>query len=556
MSGYPHIDKPWEKFYVIDNKTSVTTTNTIYENFKIVTDQKCDSLAIVDNFSGKKYTYVELLQEVDCFANGLLSLGLGVGSRVGMLGFNALVDPIVFLASNKIGASVMFLAPEDGPKDIAKFVELLDAIVIENIFIEMEPIINPDEKPAIVWGDAEASRPNCIVYNELISKNDGAAVPVKYEKDRPSLIIFSSGSTGAPKPIVHSDYSINCAVRNMQLTDFPFNDENLLIKIIPSHIGLGSITTMITGLLSGVPYIQIKGMPNPVIDLAIEAIDIISNFKLWLSKNNLSNRYGLLFFAAPYFAKEIHNVIDSIEDLSFIKAILLGGSKMDKGDLDAFDKTFRDKGLSVPIGNGYGQNELGGAVALNTVNHNFNGSAGYPVYGTTVRIVDRDTLEDLPFNSEGIILEQSDSKFLYYLNMPEKTEETIVCLSDGTCWYNSTDLGYMNEDGYIFITGRTTRTIIKSDHKVSLESVEEKIYSLDFIKEVAVVPMDDDGNTVTFISTNNSIDENQALTIINSDECGLSLFEKTEKVVIVNEIPRMDNGKINYVLLNEQAKQM
>ena len=147
--------------------------------------------------------------------------------------------------------------------------------------------------------------------------------------------------------------------------------------------------------------------------------------------------------------------IDKFNDLSHLKGILLGGSKMTESELNTMNKLFAEKGLTVPICNGYGQNEMAGAVALNTIQHNKNGSAGFPTYGTDIRIVDRNTLKDVPFNTSGLILEKSDSRFLYYLNMPEKTKRSTIILSDGSEWYDSTDIGYMDEDGFLFITGRT-----------------------------------------------------------------------------------------------------
>lgn len=551
MTGYSHIDKPWEKYFDLSKKSSIDVNKTIYENFFMTATSNIDELAIIDYLSGVKITYKELLDQIDLFAQALSKIGIGENKKVGMLGFNALIDPIVLLGANKVGAAVMFLAPEDGSKDLAKFVQHLDAVVMEGFTAEMEPLINPDNKPIVVWGDCKCKlRDNCLAYDTFIEQGSEVKTGVsKFSLDQPALIIFSSGSTGAPKPIVHSNYTVNAAVEKMGLSDYPLDSTNLLVKCVPSHIGLGSITTMLVGLLIGVPYIQMKGFPYFYEGLKKEIASLISNYRDWLEANKLNKEYGLLIFAAPMFATALFMMSPMIKDMSFIRGMLLGGAKMLAPDIEKMNCTFEKLGLSVPLCNGYGQNELAGAAALNTVNHNKNGSAGYPVHNTNVRIVDRDTFKDVKLGVEGQILEQSNSQHLCYLGMPEKTAESFITLPDGTVWYNTMDLGYMDKDGFLYITGRTNRVIIKSDHKISLESVEEKIGLLDFVVEVAVVPLDEEGNTICYACVNNDISEEALLDLLQQEFVGLSIFEMPVKASIVEGLPRLDSGKIDFTYL-------
>ena len=558
LTGYPSIDKPWLKYYGEETTHKIDLCDTIYNNFLKIANKKPDSLAFIDFKTGLKTTYSQLLQQADDFANSLAAMGIGNCNKIGVLGFNSLVDPVAVLGSNKIGSTVIFVDPNGGVPEIAKNVDSLDILVLENIFAEMESAINQREIPVIVYGENSVSfRPNCIDYKCFIDKGSNYNIsPSEYEGERPSLVVFSSGSTGAPKPIVHSDYTVNAAVQKMLYSDFPLTEDNFLIKAIPSHIGLGVITTMLTALLAGIPYIQLKGFPDPVLDLLGETNDLISNYKQWLAENGFDTNSNLLLFAAPIFAKFMMKEIDRFDDLSFLSGILLGGSKMTKEELDLMDTVFSAKGLKTPVCNGYGQNEMAGAVSLNTVSHNKNGSAGYPVYNTNIRIVDRYTLDDVPFNTVGQILEQSDSRFLYYLGMPEKTEKAKITLSDGSEWYDSTDLGYMDEDGFLFITGRTTRVVIKADHKVSMDVIEEKIRKIDFVREVAIVPSVVEGDVIAFLCLNKAISADKIMDLLNTEQVGLSIFEVPARVKIVDELPRMNNGKVDYMKLEKIAKKI
>lgn len=556
LTGYPSIDKPWLKYYTEEKNIDFDINQTIYNNFKKVACKKPDDLAFIDFITGIKVTYSELLNQSDKFANSLNAIGITNESKVGVLGFNSVIDPVVLLGANKIGATTVFVNPDGGPKEIAESVINLDILILQNIFVELEPIINVNHIPVIVCGDCpQLPSPRCKYYKDFIG--NGKEVEEFIPKaDLSALVIFSSGSTGIPKPIVHSNHTVNAAILKMLYSDFSINNDNFLIKAIPSHIGLGVITTMLVGLLSGTPYIQLNGLPNPATGLTEETFDLIANYDTWLQKNGFNKNMGLILFAAPYFAKFLLSHIDELTDLSMIKGILLGGAKMLKEELDVMDLAFAEKGLQVPICNGYGQNEMGGAVALNTVHHNKNGSAGYPVYGTTVRIVDRYTKEDLPYNTVGQILEKSESKFICYMGMPEKTDAATIILSDGTEWYDSTDLGYMDEDGFVYISGRTNRVVIKTDHKVSLDVVEAKIKSIPAVNDVAVVPYPngkEEGDTMAFVVLADEYTE-LSLADINDTKYDLTIFESPVKLVIIKELPRMNNGKVDYRALEKRSR--
>lgn len=553
-TGYPSIDKPWLRYY--DKTIRLDKTKTIYEHYQIFANNCPDDVAFIDYRTGYKLTYGQLLKEADLLASAFIKNGFSEKSMIGLLGFNCSVDPIALLAVNKIGAILKFIDPDNNPMGMATSIVDLDLLILENVFLPLEPMINNKAIPVVIYGEHhENTRDNCVEYSSYVNSsnnNQGDSISFNKGSDSPAVIIYSSGSTGVAKPIVHSNQTILSAVEKMLSSDFPISKDNVIIKAIPSHIGLGSITTMTTALLSGMTYIQLKGLPEPVEGLANETVEVLANYKKWMEENELDNTKGLLLFAAPYFADFIVKSIDTIDDLSFVSGILLGGAKMEKESLDSMDSVLKQKGLSVPICNGYGQNEMAGAVALNTVHHNKNGSAGYPVIDLEIKVIDRETLEEVPYNRTGLIVEKSNSAFLRYHNLNELTEKTRIELSDKSIWYNSNDLGYIDEDGFVFITGRTNRVIIRADHKVSLTAIEEKINTLDMVESVAVVA-NSPKKVVVFICTN--MDKETAETAIKTN-INLTAYEMPDIVLVVNEIPRMNNGKVDYQALEKEAEKL
>ena len=554
LTGYPSIDKPWLKYY---KKTiRLEKSKSIYEHYLSIAKSCPDEIAFIDYRSGYKLTHDQLLNQADLLALSFIKNGFSAKSMIGLLGFNCSVDPIALLAVNKIGATLKFVDPDNNPMGMASNIVGLDLLILENVFLPLEPIINTKGIPVVIYGEHnETVRENCVQYDCYVNSNENNQLdsPATIdEADSPAVIIYSSGSTGVAKPIVHSNRTILSAVEKMLSSDFPICKDNVIIKAIPSHIGLGSITTMTTSLLSGMTYIQLKGLPEPVEGLANDTVGVLANYKKWMKENELDSSKGLLLFAAPYFADFIVKAIDTIDDLSFVKGILLGGAKMEKESLDSMELVLNQKGLSVPICNGYGQNEMAGAVALNTVHHNKNGSAGYPVMDLEIKVVDRETLEEVPYNQTGLIVEQSTSAFLRYHNLNELTAKTRIELPDKSIWYDSNDLGYIDEDGFIFITGRTNRVIIRADHKISLTAIEEKINTLDMVESVAVVS-NTKNNVVVFVCTN--MDKETIETAIKST-VNLTAYEMPDIVLAVNEIPRMNNGKVDYQTLEKEAERL
>ena len=569
LTGYPSIDKPWLKYYA-DKNIDFDVNTTLYNNLKNVVEKAANDLAIINYRTCEKTTFCELLSKVDEFANGLKAAGVDKADKIVVLTFNSFIDAIALFGANKIGAVVEFLDPESDITQMQSHSSNAKVLIVEGVFLPLAKMIS-DSLPTIVYNSSKSIEgKNHIQYEDFIKTGEHSSSYIIDDIHLPAIIIFSSGSTGAPKPIVHSNFSVNSAIKKMLLSDFPLTNDNFMVKTIPSHIGLGVITSMLVALMAGMPQIVLGTIDENVFDfetsdpslipmlMVSESLNLIRSYKSWSANNGFVNTRGMVFFAAPIFFKFILSQEQNISDMSFIKGILLGGSKMSAEELELMENVFVQKGLTVPIGIGYGQNELCGAVALNTVHHNKNGSAGYPVRGTNIRIVDRDTYENVRYNQVGLILEQSDSAFLYYDKMPEETEKKKIILPDGTEWYNSNDLGYMDENGFLFITGRINRVVIKSDHKVSMDVVESKIKAVPGIQDAAVVPYangGEDGDTIVFVVL---AEQNIDITLdfINKQEHDLTVFERPEKLVIVNELPRMNNSKVDYRALEKEAEKL
>ncbi len=239
--------------------------------------------------------------------------------------------------------------------------------------------------------------------------------------------------------------------------------------------------------------------------------------------------------------------------------MLAGGSAMSQEELEILDATFASKGCTVPVCVGYGQNEMAGGVTMNENGANKRGSAGRCMAYTMLKIVDMNTGAPVPNNTVGKILERSESLFIGYENKPEQTKESFVTDENGDEWFDTKDIGYIDDDGFLFFVGRTSRTIIRLDVKASLDKIESKITMSKYVKEVGVialksVPYD---TPIAFVTLNDEyvgddITPDAILNEIQSSRNPLNDPEMVEKLYIVESLPYLSSGKIDYRTL--QAK--
>lgn len=462
--------------------------NTLYQTYLNAQSNNREKIALFTR-ECEAITHDRMFDEIDKVASWLLTHKTNNNYKVGIISSSSYEEAVILFATNKIGGITKFI---DFTKNSAEIIDsisgsMINLLVIGCEFMPMEPLINKSNLPVIIIGeDQKVLKPHHYAYKKIINEEEcDTSIPEEFKNNTCAVIINSSGTTGIPKPIELSDYALNAAVSKMLETDYPLHENTLVLKTIPSHIGLGLITTLYTCLIVGVPvvYIASRGPQEGI----KSTIGFMAEYERFLNKFHLDKETKLLIFAAPMFYRFISQSLDFLPDLSFVGCMLAGGSAMSKEELEKLDSVFAKKGCKVPILNGYGQNEMAGAVALNQNSKNRRGSAGVAVSDTKIRIVDIASNRDLPNNTIGKVLEQSDSLFLQYENMPEATKKAFIIDRDGNTWFDTNDLGYLDEDGFLFITGRTSRVVIKYDCKISLDIIENKIRESRFVKEAGVI---------------------------------------------------------------------
>jgi acyl-[acyl-carrier-protein]-phospholipid O-acyltransferase/long-chain-fatty-acid--[acyl-carrier-protein] ligase len=291
--------------------------------------------------------------------------------------------------------------------------------------------------------------------------------------DDTCTIIFSSGSTGDPKGVVltHGNIAANAESTIQAIDPVP---EDRLLGILPFFHSFGYTVTLWVPLQVGA---SIAYHPNPLQPREI---------------GEICRKYlCTIFLATPTFLRSYLRRCDP-DDFKSLRLLVCGAEKMPTTLAQEFKAKFGVEPLE-----GYGCTELSPVAAVNVPDWqddsakqkgNKPGTIGLPIPGVAARIVQRETLQDLPQGQEGLLLMYGANVMKGYLGRDDLTQKKIV---DGG-WYLTGDIAFIDKEGFITITGREERFAKIAGEMVPLEKVEEELHLIlktsDKVCVVAAIP--------------------------------------------------------------------
>lgn len=523
---------------------------------KKVKEEKLGNKKIVFTMDGKSKTYGQLYEEAKNIAIGLQNKGFKKGDTLACIFLNSIDEASVLFAALAIGVKVKYIDFTKGLGAIKKYLNESDinGIIMDDMFKMMIPFIYKKDIPFIIAdNNKNYSIFNICTLNRFMKNNKGEIIIVN-DKDTPAIEITSSGTTGTPKPIIHSVYSLNCGINKVMYEEFSLGEGSVITKVIPSHIAMGVVGILCSAIYSETPVVMVRG--NNAQECADNTMKLVREFKDFVKGNNMPPNTKLTLFSSPIFLKTIADNIEMFDDLSYLGTLLSAGSKLSEDVINYICEKLELKGcFSKPV-NVYGQNEMHLQTANNDNGNKF-GTVGTPTIGTNIIIVD-DNNEIVEPNAEGRVLEQSDTFFAEYENMPEKTANAFITLQDGTVWFDTQDKGFIDQDGFITITGRYSRSMVRFDCKISLELIEEKLKKHREIKDCVMIALEqeneEDNIPILFIdSDNKKISYEKIIKDLKKKGIELSEYELPEYVEFI-KMPYLSSQKPDLLKLTEYAK--
>jgi acyl-[acyl-carrier-protein]-phospholipid O-acyltransferase / long-chain-fatty-acid--[acyl-carrier-protein] ligase len=271
-----------------------------------------------------------------------------------------------------------------------------------------------------------------------------------------ATIIFSSGSTGDPKGVMLTHHNILSNIEALRIV-FRVSAEDNICSALPFFHSLGFTGTVWFPLLSGFSAVY---HTNPLDGAKIAEV--------------VRENHSTLLLATPTFLLAYLRRATK-EDFASLRLVITGAEKLSARTADAFEEKFGIRPLE-----GYGATELSPVISLNLPDVEIDGvyqagskegSAGHPITGVAIQVIDTETGGPLPPGESGLIQVKGPNLMLGYLNQPK---QTYTAIHDG--WYSTGDIGWMDKDGFLTITDRLSRFSKIGGEMVPHLAIEEELH--------------------------------------------------------------------------------
>ena len=454
-----------------------------------------------DNITYRNVSYKEFKQEYRNLGTGLYNLGLK-DKRVIIISKNRYEWCLSYISVLNGGMIAVPLDKSLTEVEIENSIlrAKADAIIFEKEFVEIVEKVrakgNSNLREYICMDKNDEFKTMADVMKkgkELLDEGNTDYDNAKIDPDKMSILLFTSGTTSASKIVMLSHRNIAANIYSMHLVeDFRNTDVNL--AFLPFHHTFGSTAMIIflscgaaTAFPDGLRYIaqnlnEYKATFFVGVPLLIESI--YKKIMKEVDKQGKTNlvKYGrigcnvLRKVGIDVRRKLFKQIIDQLG--GSLRMIISGAASLDK----EVSKGFNEMGIKTL--QGYGLTETSPVLAAENYKYIKYGSCGFPMPDVEIKIVDK--------NEEGIgeIIAKGPNVMLGYY---ENEEATNAVLKDG--WFYTGDLGYIDEEGFLFITGRKKDVIVlKNGKNIYPDEVETLINKLDIVKECMVfgLPKNDD----------------------------------------------------------------
>ena len=367
-----------------------------------------------------------------------------------------------------------------------------------------------------------------IEVEELGQADDSQAPglpPAGQAGEELALIIYTSGTTGKPKGAMLSN---NNLLRNVEavIAELELTSEDRMACLLPMFHSFSMTVCVLLPMTQGLSVVAVKSLHPPK--------NIIAELLL---------HQASVLPAIPQLYRMLANV--QMPPGMALRICVSGAAPLPLEVLKAFNEN-----VGIPLLEGYGLSETSPVASFNPLHGEKKaGSVGLPIRGVAFQIWN-DVGEVLPTGEQGEICIKGHNIMIGYWNNPEATAAAIK----GE-WFLSGDIGYLDEDGYLYITDRKKDMLLVNGINVYPRELEEVIYQFDGVKEAAVIGINDPRKGDLVVACVAAIEgatiEDAALLAFLKDK--LAAYKMPRRVIQLEALPRNATGKILKTKLREIA---
>ncbi len=477
-------------------------------------------------FEGRRIGYGELEASASRLAHALRAHGVAAGDRVALFLPNVPEYLVAYYAAQKLGAvtvsinaifrtaEVEYLLVDSGAKVVFTTGELAQFVPRERCPVLAHVVVCEGDAPA-----------GTAVLADWCAGHEARFEPVECAADAPAALLYSSGTTGFPKGVTLTQSNIGSNVASAAKYSGYRADDRLAVFLPLFHV-YGQNYIMNAAVLAGATLVLFRRF---VPDQVLEAIQ----------RERIT-----MFFGVPTIFIGLLSMDLSKYDLSSIRYEMSAAATMP----EEISRRWTDR-FGRRVYEGYGLTECSPFACYNDlVEHRF-GSVGRAVEGFELAIFD-ETDREVARGEWGEIVIRGPGVMQGYWNRPE---DSAQALRGG--WLHSGDIGRMDDDGYVFIVDRVKDMINLSGFKVWPAEVEQYLYKLPQVQEVAVygLPHPEKGEQVVAAVVPKPGQALSADDVIAYCRANIAAYKVPARVDIVSELPKSPTGKILKRVLRDQA---
>ena len=564
QTGFASVDKPWLKYYSEEAINAALPECTIYEYLMANNRDYPGDVAI--SYFSRKITFGELFKQIDRCANALSAIGVKPGEIV-TVALPSIPEALYLVyALNKIGAVANMIHPLAGENEIIHYLNEVNSRVaflfdgtyriiqnsIHQTGVEKAIIITAGESlPAglkvffrLKTGSLKLSDKTFCTWKQFLAAGKAAKAEAA-EKDihTTAIISHTGGTTGEPKGVMCSDYNVN-ALMHQIVSGFDYDRHGCSLVVLPPFINYSLVEAMLAMLAIGYELVLIPDYKP-------------DQFAVYLSKYHPS----VVLSIPPYWEALLTCEKTEDLDLSCFEHIYYGGEGMTPEKEISINAFLTAHGSKSELCKGLGSTELVAAATQSSPDNNMIGSVGIPLVKTNCKIVDTITMEELPYQENGEICFSGPSLMLGYYNHPNETADVIKTLENGERWLRTGDVGHLDENGVLYVTGRIKRIFMTKgrDEQITkvfpgrVESALSRSAAVAMCCVIGVPDAERINYPKAFVVLRNDIVQSEAVTeeILHFCREELPEYMVPEVVEYVDDLPRTERGKIDYRALEK-----
>lgn len=558
---------PWLKYFGDMPAHLDYPKGSMYEAVResAITKKKMNSVAY--EFQGKKTNYKQFLNKIEVLGKAYKSIGIDEGDMVTVCMPNTPQGVDTFYALNRIGAVPAMIHPLSAVGEIAFYINTTQskAVLVVDLFYEkvleaLKQVKHPvkvvvahikDELPFplnMLYPLTVKKKPaplpkdnkNVIDWSDFISGGKKVKLSDKFPKaEDTAVILFSGGTTGTSKGIRLTNLNMN-ALAAQVAANAGFTMEGLrMFSVMPLFHGFGLGVGIHTALMASGTCI------------------IIPQFTIKTYARDVKKYKPNVIVGVPTLYEALLRSEGFDFDLSFLRGMFCGGDSLSVELKKKVDKFLKDHNATIQVREGYGTTECVTASCLTPYDTYREGSIGIPLSDTYYSIVNPNNDAELPYGEEGEICICGPTVMKGYLNNAEETASTLRRHEDGNLWLHTGDLGYMDEDGFVYYKQRMKRLIIVSGINVYPSQVENAIDAHpDVLLSCAVgIPDPYKMHVVkAFVVLRQGVEPSDKIKeeIIENCKKNVSRYGVPREIEFRTELPKTLVGKVAYRVLEEE----